>query len=103
MRIEPPRGDSHHAAPNGQVLRRLEPQAGLLIDADVAKFYAVGIPLIGIRLMDQARSTIPERVVDPLLPEVRGLDNVGIRRNELVGRHHDTPPVMGEALLSWTL
>ena len=65
-------GHRRHPAADGQVLGRLKAHAGLLIDPDRPEGDAVGIPLIGLRLVDQAGRARGEGAVDPLGPEVGG-------------------------------
>src|SRR5262249_1238422 len=92
MGIEPAPRHGRHAALQGQMLRCLKPYPRLLIDPDRPECDPVRIPLIGLRLVDQPRCTVTERTVDPLLPPVGRLNDVGIGGNELVGRHNATPP-----------
>ena len=52
MGVDPAAWHGRHAPLYGELLRRLEPHASLLIDTDIAKPDTTGIPLVSIRLMD---------------------------------------------------
>ena len=85
MGVDPDAWDGRHTALYGELLWGLKPHTGLLIDADIAKWHAIGIPLVGFGLMDQTWGAVPERAVDALCPEVWWFNNVRIRRDERVG------------------
>jgi hypothetical protein len=85
MRIDAAAWDGGHASFYSELVRSLEPYAGLLIDADIPKWHTIGIPLVSLSLMDQARGALSELVVDTLFPEVGGFDNMRIRRDEHIG------------------
>src|SRR5215510_10021769 len=68
--VNPAAWDSRHTALYSELLRRLKPHAGLLIDADIPKWHTIGIPLVSLGLMDQTRGAVPEPVVDAPFPEV---------------------------------
>ena len=74
-----------------------EPHARLLIDTNIAKGYAIGIPLVGLGILDQTRGATQERAVYTLFPEVWGFNNMGIRGDECVSRHDERPPARNHA------
>jgi hypothetical protein len=54
LRVVPAPGHRRHAALQGQGFRGLKPYPGLLIDPDGPECDTVRIPLIGLRLVDEA-------------------------------------------------
>ena len=87
------------AALRGDLVRVVVAEARLLVGPDDAELdVAVGVPLVGVGLVDEARGALAEGGVDALLPQVGGLVDVGVGRDEAVRGHGVGLAVEGDAL-----